>query len=109
MLAAVFDGGYGQPKLKSLVPAGKLETMAENFLDRLQTSVYIERLSYATFNNAARALLNDLSDLAMELKPGATCFIETIPHNLLQTQFLHDLAPIDIRRAWCRERLCHNV
>src|SRR3546814_19558753 len=28
LLAAVFDGGYGQPNLKSLVPAGELETMA---------------------------------------------------------------------------------
>src|SRR3546814_1475468 len=86
MLAAVFDGGYGQPKLKSLVPAGKLETMAENFLDRLQPSGYIERLSYATFNNAARALLNELSELAMELKPGATCFLEKTPHNLLRSE-----------------------
>src|SRR3546814_10594979 len=86
MRAAVFDGGYGQPKLKSLVPAGKLETMAENFLDRLQPSGYIERLSYATFNNAARALLNEPSELAMELKPEATCFLEKTPHNLLQPQ-----------------------
>src|SRR3546814_15112401 len=75
MLAAVFDGGSGQPKLKSLVPAGKLETMAENFLDRLQPSGSIERLSYATFNNAARALLNELSELAMELQPGAPGFL----------------------------------
>src|SRR3546814_11296666 len=67
--------------------------MAENFLDRLQPSGYIERLSYATFNNAARALLNELSELAMELKPGATCFLEKTPHNLLQPQFLHELAP----------------
>src|SRR3546814_958411 len=67
--------------------------MAENFLDRLQPSGYIERLSYATFNNAARSLLNELSELAMELKPGATCFLEKTPHNLLQPQFLHELAP----------------
>src|SRR3546814_14996553 len=29
----------------------------------------------------------------MELKPGATCFLEKTPHNLLQPQFLHELAP----------------
>src|SRR3546814_10837106 len=29
----------------------------------------------------------------MELKPGATCFLEKTPHNLLQPQSLHELAP----------------
>ena len=57
MLAAVFSGGYGQPLLRDLVSLERLEALADAFFARLQPSGYIERLDYATFNDAARALL----------------------------------------------------
>lgn len=93
MLAAVFSGGYGQPLLRDLVSLERLEALADAFFARLQPSGYIERLDYATFNDAARALLRGLAEIALEHKPGASAFLEKTPHNCLQPQFLHELAP----------------
>lgn len=93
MLTAVFNGGFGQPTLQSLVSADQLDSIAESFFAQLQPSGYIERLDYATFNSAARVLLHGLADIALEQKPGATIFLEKTPHNCLQPQFLHELSP----------------
>lgn len=93
MLTAIFSGGYGQPALQGIVPADRLDVLAEEFFSRLQPAGYIERLDYATFNNAARALMHGFAEIALEQKPGAAVFLEKTPHNCLQPQFLHELAP----------------
>lgn len=93
MLMAVFSGGYGQPALRCIVPADRLDVLVEEFFSRLQPSGYVERLDYVTFNNAARDLMHGFAEIALEQKPGAAVFLEKTPHNCLQPQFLHELAP----------------
>lgn len=93
MLTAVFCGGFGQPALQGLVPLDRLNALADTFFAQLQPSGYIERLDYAAFNEAARELIHGLAMIALEQKPGATAFLEKTPHNCLQPQFLHELAP----------------
>lgn len=93
MLTAVFCGGFGQPALQGLVPLDRLNALADTFFAQLQPSGYIERLDYATFNKAARELIHGLAMIALEQKPGATAFLEKTPHNCLQPQFLHEIAP----------------
>lgn len=93
MFAAVCSGGYGQPRLDSLVRPERLNELADSFFARLQPSGYAQRLDYATFNNAARRFLHELAQIALEQKPEALAFLEKTPHNCLQPQFLHELAP----------------
>lgn len=93
MFKSVCSGGYGQPILNSLVPSQKLTYLLNNFIHQLQPNGYVDKIDYFTFNNAARTLIAALAQLAMEAKPGSNVFLEKTPHNLLQPQFLHEMAP----------------
>ncbi len=93
MLKSVFTGGYGQPALQSLVPKEHLDALVDRLLDRLQPEGYFARLDYPTFNLAAREFLQGLAEISLEQKTGSHVFLEKTPHNCLQPQFLHELAP----------------
>ena len=93
MFKSVRTGGYGQPALESLASVEYLNALEEEFYSRLQPEGYIDRLDYPTFNSAARDFLLELATIAMEQKPGSYYFLEKTPHNCLQPQFLHEIAP----------------
>jgi len=93
MFKNVCEGGYGQPKLNSLVAAPALTALMGDFLQKLQPDGYIHKIDYLTFNSAARSFLDGLAQLALEVKPSSHVFLEKTPHNLLQPQFLHEMAP----------------
>lgn len=93
MFKSVCSGGYGQPALNRLVPEQALTDLLDSFLRQLQPHGYIDRIDHVTYNRAARSLLAGLARMAMDTKPGAHVFLEKTPHNLLQPQFLHELAP----------------
>ena len=93
MIKSVRTGGYGQPALEGLVSVEYLNSLEEKLYSRLQPEGYIGRLDYPTFNSAAREFLQDLAAIALEKKAGARSFLEKTPHNCLQPQFLHEIAP----------------
>lgn len=93
MIKSVRTGGYGQPALESLVDVEYLDALEEEFYSRLQPEGYVGRLDYPTFNSAAREFLQGLATIAIERKVGAHSFLEKTPHNCLQPQFLHEIAP----------------
>lgn len=90
---SVCTGGYGQPRLDGIVSGPTLDALLEEFLLQLQPRGYIDQIDHLTFNRAARFLHGELAQMATATKPDAHVFLEKTPHNLLQAQFLHEIAP----------------
>ncbi|MEM7684157.1 MAG: sulfotransferase [Pseudomonadota bacterium] len=96
LFSALVGGQFGQPAFESLAPARAWHDLVDAFCAKVVDQGVPMKLDAAEFDDAARGLLIDLSNLAAGLKgmdSRPVAFLEKTPHSLLFMDVLGRVAP----------------